>query len=72
MYLLSRVFSGNIVVLALSGPNQFLGGTKVHAPTPLSVLRQAESVPETAENFQILRELIQALKDLAAIAEVAK
>ncbi|MFB8368562.1 hypothetical protein ACFC25_04270 [Pseudarthrobacter sp. NPDC055928] len=44
----------------------------MYAPTPLSVLRQAESVPETAENFQILRELIQALKDLAAIAEVAK
>jgi len=44
----------------------------MYAPTPSSVLRQAESVPETPENFQILRELIQALKDLAAIAEAAK
>ena len=72
MYLLSWVFSGNIVVLALSGPNQFLGGTKVYAPTPLSVLRLAESVPETAENFQIIRELKKALEVLVKIAEVAK
>lgn len=72
MYLLNRVFSGNIVVLALSGPNQFLGGTKVYAPTPLSVLRLAESVPETAENYPVLRELKKALEVLVNIAEAAK
>lgn len=44
----------------------------MYAPTPLSVLRQAESVPETPENFQILRELKKALEVLVQIAEVAK
>lgn len=40
--------------------------------TPAAVLRLAESVPETSENFPILRELIHALKDLVAIAEAAQ
>jgi len=43
----------------------------VYAPTPLSVLRLAESVPETAENFQIIRELKKALEVLVNIAEAA-
>ena len=42
------------------------------APTPLSVLRLAESVPETAENYPVLRELKKALADLATIAAAAK
>ena len=44
----------------------------MYAPTPLSVLRLAESVPESAENFQILRELKKSLQDLVNIAEAAK
>lgn len=37
--------------------------------TPAAVLRLAQAVPETAENFPVLRELIHALKDLVAIAD---
>ena len=40
--------------------------------TPASVLRLAESVPETAENYPILRELVKALQDLVALTEPAK
>lgn len=40
--------------------------------TPAAVLRLAESVPETPENYPILRELIHALKDLVSIAEAVK
>lgn len=39
--------------------------------TPAAALRLAESVPETPENYPVLRELIHALKDLVAIAESA-
>lgn len=37
--------------------------------TPAAVLRLAQAVPETAENYPVLRELVAALKDLVAIAE---
>lgn len=37
--------------------------------TPAAVLRLAQAVPETPENYPILRELIAALQDLVAIAE---
>lgn len=40
--------------------------------TPAAVLRLAQAVPETPENYPILRELVHALKDLVAIAERAK
>lgn len=40
--------------------------------TPAAVLRLAESVPETPDNYPILRELIHALKDLVSIAAAAK
>jgi hypothetical protein len=40
--------------------------------TPQQVLRLAESVPESAENYTILRELKHALKDLVLIAEAGK
>lgn len=40
--------------------------------TPAAVLRLAESVPETPENYPILRGLIHALKDLTVLAEVAQ
>jgi len=42
------------------------------APTPLSVLRLAESVPETAENYPVLRELKKALADLVTLDGAAK
>ncbi|MGY2747236.1 hypothetical protein [Arthrobacter sp. UYCu723] len=37
-------------------------------PTPASVLRIAEAVPETAENYPILRELKAALAKLVEVA----
>jgi len=40
--------------------------------SPQQVLRLAESVPESAENYTILRELRAALKDLVLIAEASK
>ena len=40
--------------------------------SPAQVLRLAESVPENGENYQILRELKHALKDLVLIAEAGK
>jgi len=40
--------------------------------SPAQVLRLAESVPETAENFQVVRELKAALRDLVVIAEGLK
>ena len=40
--------------------------------TPQQVLRLAESLPESAENYQILRELKRALGDLVLIAEAGK
>ena len=40
--------------------------------TPQQVLRLAEAVPETPENFPILRELKHALQDLVLIAEAGK
>jgi len=39
-------------------------------PTPLSALRLAQAVPESAENYIVLRKLIHALQDLVKIAEV--
>lgn len=42
------------------------------APTPATVLRLAQGIPETTENFPVLRELIHALKDLVALAEKDK
>lgn len=41
-------------------------------PTPASVLRLAESVPETPENYPIIRELIHALKDLVELTKDTK
>lgn len=38
-------------------------------PTPVTALHLALAVPETAENFTILRELIHALKDLVTLAD---
>jgi hypothetical protein len=32
-------------------------------------LRLAQSIPETAENWLVLRELVHALADIAALAE---
>ena len=40
--------------------------------TPASALRLAESVPETPENFPILRELRKALETLVKIADEVK
>lgn len=40
--------------------------------TPATVLRLAQAVPETAENFPVLRELIHALKDLVELAKDTK
>ena len=40
--------------------------------SPQQVLRLAESVPENGENYQILRELRAALKDLVAVSEAGK
>ena len=37
--------------------------------TAAAVLRMAQAVPETPENFPILRELVAALKDLVIIAD---
>ena len=37
--------------------------------SPLTALRLAQAVPETAENYPVLRELVAALKDLVLIAE---
>lgn len=37
--------------------------------TPDAVLRLAEGVPVTPENFLLMNELIQALKDLVAFAD---
>ncbi len=37
--------------------------------TPAAALRLAQAVPETTENFPVLRELIHALKDLVALTE---
>lgn len=37
-----------------------------------AVLRLAESVPETPENFRVLRELVQGLTDLLNIQEKAE
>lgn len=37
--------------------------------TPATALRLAQAVPETAENFPVLRELIHALKDLVALTD---
>ena len=39
------------------------------ATTPAAVLRLAQAIPETSENFHILRELTAALKDLVTYAE---
>lgn len=36
------------------------------------VLRLAESVPETPENFRVLRELVQTVTDLLNIQEKAE
>lgn len=33
-------------------------------------LRLAQAVPETTENYPVLRELLHALRDLVALAEV--
>ena len=38
--------------------------------TPAAILRMAQAVPETSENFPILRELIATLKDLVIIADM--
>ena len=40
--------------------------------TPAAVLRLAQAVPETPENFPVLRELIHALKDLVEITKDTK
>lgn len=40
--------------------------------SPAQALQLAEAVPESPENYRILRELKAALRDLATIAEVAK
>lgn len=40
--------------------------------TPASALRLAQAVPETPENFPILRELLRSLKDLVALADEVK
>jgi hypothetical protein len=40
--------------------------------TPASVLRLAQAVPETVENFPVLRELIHALKDLVELTKDTK
>lgn len=37
--------------------------------TPAAALRLAQAVPETTENFAIIRELIHALKDLVALTD---
>lgn len=39
------------------------------AVTPAGLLRMAEAVPETPENYPIVRELVHALKDLVALAD---
>jgi len=39
---------------------------------PAAVLRLAQAVPETADNYPVLRELITALKDLVTISNEAK
>lgn len=39
------------------------------AATPASALRLAQAVPETAENYAIIRELIHALSDLVALTD---
>lgn len=38
------------------------------AATPAGCLRMAEAIPETAENFPMVRELINSLKDLVKIS----
>lgn len=40
--------------------------------TPAAALRLAQAVPETPENYPIIRELIHALKDLVEITKDAK
>lgn len=40
--------------------------------TPAGILRLVEAIPETADNFPILRELLHAAKDLVAIAAADK
>jgi len=40
--------------------------------TPAAVLRLAQAVPETPENYPIIRELIHALKDLVEITKDTK
>jgi hypothetical protein len=42
------------------------------AITPAGVLRLAQAVPETPENFPVLRELIHALKDLVELTKDTK
>ncbi|MDQ5863094.1 MAG: hypothetical protein M3536_12620 [Actinomycetota bacterium] len=42
------------------------------AATPAAALRLAQAVPETSENFAIIRELIHALKDLVALTDKVK
>jgi hypothetical protein len=39
---------------------------------PAAVLRLAQAVPESAENYRILRELKDALKDLVTISNETK
>lgn len=40
-------------------------------PTPARLLRMAEAIPETTENYSVRRELIRTLKDLVALEDVA-
>ena len=39
---------------------------------PAAVLRLAQAVPETADNYPVLRELVTALKDLVTISNETK
>lgn len=41
-------------------------------PTLAGTIAMAQSVPETSENFRVLRELVAALKDLAAQSQEAR
>ncbi len=36
-----------------------------------AALRLAQAVPETAENYQVLRELVHALRDIVEMVEAA-
>ena len=76
MYVQKRYFGVTLsywLVMSDQPPKTLIGEkTMASKPTLQQTLTLANAVPETPENYRLIRELRKALADLVVIAEAAK